>query len=73
VTDVRVNSHHHQAIKSVGRDLEAVAWAADGVIESIQDPRTDRFVVGVQWHPELSWANDRFSGSIFEMFVSHCR
>jgi len=70
--NLRVNSHHHQAIRSVGDGLEAAAWATDGVVESIQDTRNDRFVVGVQWHPELSWANDRFSRSIFEMFISHC-
>jgi gamma-glutamyl-gamma-aminobutyrate hydrolase PuuD len=28
--------------------------AKDGVIESIEDTREDRFILGVQWHPELS-------------------
>ena len=69
---VKVNSHHHQAIRGVGRNLRAVAWANDGVIEAIQDTRHDRFVLGVQWHPELSWSTDELSRSIFEGFVSRC-
>ncbi|HVF29497.1 MAG TPA: gamma-glutamyl-gamma-aminobutyrate hydrolase family protein [Pyrinomonadaceae bacterium] len=68
----RVNSHHHQAVAKVGRDLEAIAWASDGVIEAIQDPRPERFVLGVQWHPELSWQTDDLSRELFEMFVSRC-
>lgn len=68
----KVNSSHHQAIKNVGKNLEAIAWANDGVIEGIQDTRKDRFVLGVQWHPELSWSFDKFSRGIFDLFVSRC-
>lgn len=69
---VKVNSSHHQAIKKVGRNLRAIAWANDGVIEGIQDTRQDRFVLGVQWHPELSWQTDDFSSAIFMLFVKNC-
>jgi len=68
----KVNSHHHQAIRRVGRDLAETAWASDRVIEGIQDTRADRFVLGVQWHPELSWNTDEFSRAIFERFVKEC-
>ena len=71
--DIRVNSSHHQAIDTVGRDLEATAWASDGVIECVQDLREDRFAVGVQWHPELTAAHDQISREIFERFVERCR
>ncbi|MGB7070928.1 MAG: gamma-glutamyl-gamma-aminobutyrate hydrolase family protein [Pyrinomonadaceae bacterium] len=71
-TEVRVNSHHHQAIKAVGRGLEAVAWAKDGVVECIQDTRPESFVLGVQWHPELSWNTDEISRRIFKEFLSRC-
>jgi putative glutamine amidotransferase len=70
---LRVNSHHHQAIGKLGRDLKAVAWAKDGIVECIQDPREDKFVLGVQWHPELSWRTDDLSHQIFEVFVSACQ
>ena len=70
--NVKVNSHHHQAIRKVGNDLRMIARANDGVIEGIQDVRADRFVLGVQWHPELSWRTDSLSRAIFEVFVSRC-
>jgi len=69
---VKVNSSHHQAIKQVGKNLRAIAWANDGVIEGIQDTRPHRFVLGVQWHPELSWQTDDFSSAIFKLFVENC-
>lgn len=71
--NLRVNSHHHQSIKMVGRNLRATAWAKDSVIECIEDTRNDRFVIGVQWHPELSWKTDNFSKNIFKVFVEECR
>ena len=71
--NLRVNSHHHQSIKSVGKNLRATAWAKDSVIECIEDTRNDRFVIGVQWHPELSWKTDSFSENIFKVFVKECR
>ncbi|RAR64013.1 gamma-glutamyl-gamma-aminobutyrate hydrolase PuuD [Paraburkholderia unamae] len=48
-----VNSIHHQAVRSLGRDLtvEAVS-AGDGLIEAVRYRRAP-FVVGVQWHPEF--------------------
>ncbi|SMG16582.1 gamma-glutamyl-gamma-aminobutyrate hydrolase family protein [Paraburkholderia susongensis] len=51
--DAIVNSIHHQAVKTLGRDLniEAVS-AADGIIEAVRYRRAP-FVMGVQWHPEF--------------------
>jgi putative glutamine amidotransferase len=63
------NSHHHQAIDTLGRELVATAWTSDGLIEAVEDPRTDRFVIGVQWHPELAWERDELSRALFNRFV----
>lgn len=71
--EIRVNTSHHQAVKSVGRDLKAVAWSTDGIIECIEDTRDDKWIIGVQWHPELTTKNDRFSLNLFESFVAECR
>lgn len=71
--DLLVNSHHHQAIEMLGADLVETAWSPDGVIEAFEDPRPDRFVVAVQWHPELGWQSDRFSQRLFNSFVAHAR
>lgn len=73
VVDLVVNSHHHQALETIGADLVPTAWSSDGVIEAFEDPRSDRFVVAVQWHPELGWRSDRFSQRLFNSFVAHAR
>lgn len=64
-----VNSHHHQALETVGRELAATAWTADGLIEAVEDVRAEHFVSGVQWHPEIGWQEDDFAQSIFKSFV----
>jgi len=64
-----VNSHHHQAIETVGKELVATAWTSDGLVEALEDPRGDRFVLAVQWHPEIAWEHDDFSRAIFQRFV----
>jgi putative glutamine amidotransferase len=69
---IRVNSSHHQAIGGIGEGLRATAWAKDGVVECVEDQREGRFVVGVQWHPELMTGHDDLSREIFELFVEKC-
>lgn len=71
--EATVNSHHHQAIETLGRELFATAWSSDGLVEAVEDLRSDRFVLGVQWHPELGWERDRLSQSLFERFVAAAR
>ncbi|MFH1079198.1 MAG: gamma-glutamyl-gamma-aminobutyrate hydrolase family protein [Pseudomonadota bacterium] len=59
-TGLHVNSFHHQAVgpQSVGEDLCASAWSADGIIEALEPApgslwsQSGRFLLGVQWHPE---------------------
>jgi putative glutamine amidotransferase len=68
--DAVVNSHHHQAVETVGADLVATAWTNDGIIEALEDPRRDRFIVAVQWHPELGWERDLLSQRLFRTFVN---
>jgi putative glutamine amidotransferase len=71
IQDLLVNSHHHQSVETAGANLVATAWSSDGVIEAVEDPRPDRFVVAVQWHPELGWENDESSLRLFKSFVAH--
>ncbi|MDT4898606.1 MAG: putative glutamine amidotransferase [Acidobacteriota bacterium] len=68
-----VNSHHHQAIETVGRELVATAWTTDGLVEALEDPRGDRFALAVQWHPEIGWEKDEFSQSLFGRFIGAAR
>ncbi|HEV2705573.1 MAG TPA: gamma-glutamyl-gamma-aminobutyrate hydrolase family protein [Pyrinomonadaceae bacterium] len=64
-----VNSHHHQAIDTVGENLRATAWTADGLMEAVEETREGRWGLGVQWHPEIDWEGDAFSCAIFRAFV----
>ena len=48
----RVNALHHQSVDRVGRGLKVVAHDEAGVIQAIEGG-DDRFLMGVQWHPEL--------------------
>jgi putative glutamine amidotransferase len=58
-----VATHHHQAIDRLGRGLTIVARADDGTVEAVEDP--SRFVVGVQWHPEVDQ-----DGGLFQALVA---
>lgn len=66
----QVNSYHRQAVETPGAGLVAVAWADDGVIEAVEAPGDDPFIVGVQFHPEtLIQTDDRWLG-LFAMLVT---
>jgi putative glutamine amidotransferase len=65
---IRVRSAHHQSVKNPGRGLHLSAVARDRVIEALE-PRTNQFLIAVQWHPEKT-PNDRYSRKLFEALVS---
>jgi len=50
---ITVNTNHHQAPdpQFLGTGLQATAYADDGVVEAVEST-DDRFILGVQWHPE---------------------
>lgn len=74
-----VNTVHHQAIKQLATPLRATAWAPDSIIEAVEQIDGERWLVGVQWHPEwLDGSSEggahRSSGApVFERFVAVCR
>ncbi len=46
-------SHHHQGVARLGDGLKVTGWSAlDDLPEVIEAP-DKRFVLGVQWHPEV--------------------
>ena len=72
--EVDVNSFHHQALARLGRGLAAVAWAPDGIVEGVEEAADgDRFVVGVQWHPEDLVEHDPAARRLFAAFVTAAR
>lgn len=52
---IATNSLHHQALKDLGQGLEVVGRTEDGSIEAVVHP-AHRFVLGVQWHPEIMFS-----------------
>ncbi|MCC7164560.1 MAG: gamma-glutamyl-gamma-aminobutyrate hydrolase family protein [Anaerolineae bacterium] len=69
--EIEVNSLHHQSVKKVAPGLRVIARSPDGVIEAVES-EDDRFLIGVQWHPELMDDDERF-GKLFEAFVASAR
>jgi len=51
--DPWVVSLHHQAVDKVAPGFKVSARAKDGVVEAIEIADPDRWVVGVQFHPEI--------------------
>ena len=72
-TDLLVNSMHHQAVKAVGRGLVPVAFAPDTIIEGVELEDPDRFILGVQWHPEELTERDPSARRLFGALVAACR
>jgi putative glutamine amidotransferase len=64
-TRSEVTSHHHQGIGRVGKGLVEAARALDGTLEGVEDP-SQRFAVGVQWHPEAGDDAALFAGLVEE-------
>jgi putative glutamine amidotransferase len=58
---------HHQAVDRLGQGLAAVAWTEDGVVEGVEGEQG--WVVGVQWHPERTAAQDPIQQGLFDAFV----
>jgi putative glutamine amidotransferase len=69
-----VNSSHHQAIGRVGKELRAVAWSDDGVIEALESTGGHgEFLLLVQWHPERMALDNAFSNGVRGGFLDAAR
>jgi len=67
-----VTSWHHQALRGAAPGFEAVAHAPDGTIEAIEMV-SHRWLIAVQWHPELSAAADPLQQKLFDAIVVEAR
>lgn len=73
-----VNSFHHQAIASPGKDLIPTAYdPVTGIVEAFEHKTLP--VTGVQWHPERMVGNHPYTPGgpdmtiYFQMFIEMCR
>lgn len=67
-TSFEVASWHHQAVRDLAPGLEVVARAADGVVEAVELRGHDE-LLAVQWHPELTAAEDPIQQRPFDWLV----
>jgi len=62
--ELLVNSAHHQCSDRIAGVLVASGWSEDGLVEAVEAPNHP-FLVGVQWHPEELWQQDRLHLRLF--------
>jgi putative glutamine amidotransferase len=70
-TQINGASFHHQGIDRLARDLVAVGYAPDGILEAVEH-RT-KWLLGMQWHPEDTAATDSVQQSLYNAFVQRAR
>lgn len=66
---VTTASWHHQSIGDLANGLSIVGRAPDGVIEAVEMPDRPN-LIAVQWHPELTAADDVTQQRLFDELVS---
>ncbi len=62
-----INSFHHQAVKDVAPNFHINANARDGIIEGIE--HDEKYILGVQWHPEGMYEVHPQFKNIFDDFI----
>lgn len=76
LTEIDVVSWHHQAVTTVPPGWQVAAYAPDGLIEAVEHA-DHPWAIALQWHPEMSAADDPSQQAIFNAFVTaaatHCR
>ena len=64
------NSFHRYTIDKKDY-FNVVARSLDDVIEAVEIPNTK--IIGVQWHPEISYFFDEASKRLIDAFISECK
>lgn len=65
--EIGVNSYHNYHIHNVNQ-FSVSAVSSDGVIEAIED-KSKKFVMGLQWHPEIMYSYDENNKKIIKAFI----
>jgi putative glutamine amidotransferase len=67
---VAISCYHHQAIERLGDGMQVVARAADGTVEAVV-VEAPAWMVGIQWHPEDTFATDPQQLELLGSFIRH--
>lgn len=65
--EIEVNSYHNYHIEKTN-NLQETAYSEDGYIEAVEDPNK-KFVIGIQWHPEIMYDYDIDNKKIIKAFI----
>ena len=68
---ITVNSFHRYHVE-ISNQYKINAISEDGYIEGIELPN-QKFHIGVQWHPEISYDFDEDSKKIIDYFINICK
>jgi putative glutamine amidotransferase len=69
---LRCSSHHHQGIDRVADGVDVSGRSPDGLVEAIERGKLDMnaadagWMIGVQWHPEDTAADDPSQQALFD-------
>lgn len=66
--ELMVNSYHHQGVKTLAKRFVPMAHSDDGLIEGFYDPK-EKFLMGIQFHPERMLPDYEGNPKVFESFV----
>lgn len=70
VTEFKVNSFHHQAVGNLGEGLRIVArGTTDEIVEATETTDPNRFLIGVQWHPEKLMPENKLQEKLIRAFI----
>jgi len=66
--EIEVNSVHKCTITEVGSKFKVTIKSDDGLIEGIEYEGDDKYIIGVQFHPEVL---DQYN-NLFKEFINRC-
>ncbi len=68
----KVNSLHRQSLNRMGVGLKVTAQEHNTIVQGVESIYPERFILGVQWHPELMLHSAR-QRRIFKAFIKACQ
>lgn len=68
-TSIVTNSYHHQAVDRPADSVRVTARSGDGIVEGIEG-RSGAWLLGVQWHPEMSQGRYEEQLAPFTAFIA---
>lgn len=66
-------SVHHQGVDRLGDGLRGVGWSDDGLVEALEPDPERGWLMALQWHPEITAADDPVQQSLFDAFAREAR